>query len=178
MQTQTRYNNRVLLGKGLWSSGASFGPIISPIIKKHNQLRIWVQAYASAGIISLQVGNAAIDTATNYAAGILEGATLTTTSVSVTGIRLGGSTTTGPRYIEVEWSNWSAAQVKRFLIRSNSISVSAATAPTLTNIAGIWVNTTAFPDRIQFTSFNGVTGTTTTNFSGAAEVEWWGWDDE
>lgn len=167
----------LFLGRAVWSAGAIVGPL-TIIPKKHIEIRLTVGGYAgSGGIASLQVGNGSIDTGANYAAGLLEGATLNTTSVSVTGMRVAQTVITGPRLVVVRVTQF-ASMVKRFLIEHNSVSVSAATAPLIGNGSGIWVNTSALFNTIQFQAFTALTGTTTVNFLAGTEFEVWGRDDE
>jgi hypothetical protein len=164
------------LGKATWVSGATIGPITLTAARKHIECRGWILGYAAAGIASWQYGGATIDTGAHYAAGILEGATLNTSSINVTGIRSAVTTTTGPRSLLMEVDTWATNQVKRPRIWSDSISVSAGTAPTMATTAGIWVDTTNSIQTIQITAFNALTGTTTVNFTGG-EAECWGRDD-
>jgi hypothetical protein len=166
------------LGKSsLGANAATVGPLVLTATRKHMQIRLWVPGYANSGIVSLQLGGASIDTGSNYACSLLEGATLTTTSVNVTGMRMGVTTTTSPRYVVIDVDNFSNSQVKRILFRSNSISTSAGTAPTMVSGACIWADTTNSIQRIQFTAFNATTGTTTVNLNSGTEFEVWGRDD-
>src|SRR6266576_592874 len=158
------------LGKSsLGSAAATVGPLVLAATRKHMQVRLWVSGYANTGIVSMQLGGASIDTASNYACSLLEGATLNSTSTTVTGMRLGVSITTAARYVVIDIDNFSNSAVKRMLFRSNSISVVSGTAPTMVSGACIWVDTTNSIQRIQFTAFNGLTGTTTVNLNSGTE---------
>jgi len=171
--------NWQFLGKASLSvAAASVGPVVLTTARKHLQIRFWTPGSASAGIASLQLGGATIDTGANYCASLIEGVTLTTTSVSVTGIRIGVAATTGPRYCVLDVDTWASNLAKRVLARTNSVSTAANTAPTFTQVAGLWVDTTNSIQRVQFTAFNGLTGTTTVNLSAGCEFEVWGRDDD
>jgi hypothetical protein len=171
--------NWQFLGKAsLGANAATVGPVVLSTVRKHLQIRFWTPGYANSGIASLQLGGAAVDTGSNYCASLIEGVTLNTTSVSVTGIRIGVSTTTGPRYCVLDVDTWASNLAKRVLGRTNSVSTAANTAPTFTQVAGLWVNTVDSIQRVQFTAFNALTGTTTVNLLSGTEFEVWGRDDD
>lgn len=167
------------LGRAVWSSGAVVGPL-TIIPKKHLEIRLIVGGYAGGGgIASAQVGNTTtIDSGTNYAITTEnQGAAAVTTSVSLTGMRVAGTTATASRFSIIRVTSISSI-VKRFLMETNSISVSAATAPTFDQVAGLWVNTSGLIGVVQFTAFSALTGTTTVNFLAGTEFSVWGRDDE
>jgi hypothetical protein len=163
------------LGKAsLGANAATVGPVTWTGSYKHLHIRLRVLGYASSGIASLQLGGAAIDTGANYSAGIMENATSTTTSVSVTGIRVGSTAITSQRFVEIDITNISNSQPKYAIIQGASNSTSAGTAPTVTTVAGLWADTTNAINRVQFTAFNAVTGTTTVNMLTGTEFEVFG----
>lgn len=163
------------LGKAALGAGAAtVGPVTWTASFKHLHIRLRVLGYASAGIASLQLGGATVDTGAHYSAGIMENATSTTTSVSVTGIRVGSTAITSQRFVEIDITNISNSQVKYAIIQGASASTSAGTAPTVTTVAGLWADTANAINSVQFTAFNAVTGTTTVNFSTGTEFEVFG----
>lgn len=168
--TKWTFLGRAALGAG----AATVGPVTWTGSFKHLHIRLRVLGYSANGIASLQLGGATIDTGTNYAAGIMEGATSTTSSVSVTGIRVGATAITSQRFVEIDISNISNSQPKYAILQGASGTTSAGTAPTVTTVAGIWANTTSAINSVQFTAFNGVTGTTTVNFATGTEFEVFG----
>jgi hypothetical protein len=166
------------LGRAFQSGVASpLGPLVLNAAKKHMQIRIFIAGYASGGgVARVQFGGAAIDTGANYSVNIIE-TTTSTTGTALSGIPVASAAITGPRFVVVDVYNVSA-QVKRAVIRTNSNSVSASTAPTQASVAGIWVNTSSLIQRVQLSAFTTSTGTTAVNMNGGTEFEVWGRDDE
>jgi hypothetical protein len=129
------------LGRSQLAANATIIPALSFGVYKYLMVYYFIAGYASSGgIARVRVGGAAIDTGLNYASSLLEGATLNNTGVSIPGWPSGVAATTGARFVEITIYN-EATKVKRMGGRANSISVAAATAPTMTQKAGIWVNT-------------------------------------
>src|SRR4029079_9633674 len=67
--------------------------------------------------------------------------------------------------------------VRRMTLASNNVSTAAATAPTLTRIAGIWVNTSAPIQFLDLTSYAAMGGTSLqANLLTGTEFAVWGSD--
>lgn len=143
----------IFLGRSQLAANAVTIPAVKFGVFKYLMVLYFIVGYSGAGIARLRVGGTAIDTANNYANSLLEGATLNTTAVSIPGWPSGVATTTGPRFVEAFIYN-EAARVKRMFGRSSNISVAAATAPTMTQKSGIWVNTTAPIQIIDVTNYD------------------------
>lgn len=155
------------------------GPIKFSSVTTHIHCEAYVVGMSGTGIPSLQFGTgaSAIDTAANYCASLIEGVTLNATAVSVTAIRTSVITTNVPRYIKFDIYN-GAATVKRLVGQGNSSSVVAATAPTMTQIAGLWINTTGAINKIQMTAFSALTGTTARTLTTGSQLTCWGRNDQ
>lgn len=158
----------------LASNAASTGVVSWTGTYKHIHIRLKVVGYATAGIASLQLGGATMDTGANYSCGIVEGVTSTTTSVNVTGIRVGATAITGPRFVVIDIHVASSGTFKFVQIQGNSGSSAVGTAPTVTTASGLWGDSTNNINRCQFTAFNAVTGTTTVSFLSGTEFEVFG----
>lgn len=157
------------------SNAASTGVVSWTGTYKHIHIRLKVVGYATAGIASLQLGGTtSVDTGANYSCGIVEGVTSTTTSVNVTGIRVGATAITGPRFVVIDIHVASSGTFKFVQIQGNSGSSAVGTAPTVTTASGLWGDSTNNVNRCQFTAFNAVTGTTTVSFLSGTEFEVFG----
>lgn len=150
---------------------------------KWMRMEVFIAGYASGGAIGricMGSASATIDTGATCATSVLEGTTLTSTSVNATGVPLGGTNINGPRSAEADFYNV-ASVVKRIVGRADGSSVSAGTAPLNISVAGIWVNTAAVIKCLQLQSWSGVTGSggspSGTNFSAGTEWSIWGKDD-
>ena len=167
-------SNEVFLGRRTLISNAATIPAITFGVYRELRVVVFIVGYSGAGIARIRVGGAAIDTGNNYASSLLEGATLNATAVSIPGWPLGVATTTGPRWATATIYN-ELGRVKRVVGESNSISVAANTAPTMTQRAGIWVNTTAAIQTIDVANYDTLIATavsTNTLTSGSSFSVW------
>jgi hypothetical protein len=109
------------------------------------------------------------DTGTNYTYARSDGVAAVTTGTTVDGIRVAQTTITGPRYFTANVRNVSA-EGKVVILEGASGSESAATAPTINHVRGVWANTTA-----QITSVTLNSGGSANLLSGT-EISVWGSD--
>ena len=169
------------LGKSTWVSGNTMPPLSIPP-RKHLQIRFLIGGYDSNGIGRIRFGTGGvIDTGTNYATSLVQGATLNITSTSTAGMPVAVTGVRTGRYIWMDVYN-DASYVKRTNGLGTTTSNSAATIPVQSQIAGLWANTTGTIDIIDSISCTTITGgCTASNYNndyGITEFQVWGRDDD
>lgn len=110
------------------------------------------------------------DTGGNYSFSRSDGVAAVSTSTSTNGIRVAQTDQTAPRYFSANVRNVST-QGKVVILEGASGSESAATAPTINHVRGVWGNTAA-----QITSVTLNSGSGATNLLAGTEIWVWGSD--
>jgi hypothetical protein len=147
------------LGKSQITANAVSIPGISFGVFKYLYVMYFIAGYTGAGIARVRVGpGTAVDVGTNYASSLLEGATLNNTAISIPGWPSGVATTTGPRFGDMLIYN-EPTKPKRMFGHTNSISTAAATAPTMTQKAGIYTIATAAIQSIDIANYDSLIAT-------------------
>jgi len=156
-----------LLGTG--SLGLDAFDLTVPLSSAKRWLRIDVRisGYTFAGVAKLRFNS---DTGTNYSWARSDGVAAVSTNTLQDGIRVAVTAIAGSRYFAANVRNVST-QGKVVILEGSSGSESAATAPTINHVRGVWGNTTA-----QITSVTLNSGSATNLLLSGTEIWVWGSD--
>lgn len=135
----------------------------------------YISGYAGNGIGRILCGNTAPnEAATDCCSGLIEGVTLTTTSVSVSGWPTAVNVANAQRYGVMFITN-QATQVKRMVGNGQYAGTAPTVAPTMIQHAGMYNNTSTLIQQMSFVSYATITTNTLgTNFTGGTYFNVWG----
>ena len=156
--------NWTFLGQG--TSGATVRTGVVVWTGTYTQLMVeyFIAGYAGTGVGRILCGNTApSEIATDCCTALIEGVTLTATSVSVTGWPTAVNTAAAARY-GVMFINNQATFVKRMIGNGQYAGTAPTTVPTMIQHAGMYNNSATSIQQMSFVSF----ATITTNVIGAA----------
>ncbi|MDQ2978974.1 MAG: hypothetical protein M3R62_07120 [Acidobacteriota bacterium] len=135
--------------------------------KKFLRIDARIAGYSASATARLRFNG---DTGNNYSYARTDDDGGLNTGTAQSGIRVADTSITGPRYFTANVRNVSA-QGKTVILEGASNSESAATAPTINHVRGVWGNTAA-----QITSVTLNSGTGGVNLLAGTEIWVWGSD--
>lgn len=155
--------NWTFLGRGTASVAARTNTVVWVGTYAELMVEYYISGYAGAGVGRILCGNTApSETATDCCTALIEGVTLTATSVSVTGWPTAVNVAAAARYGIMFITN-QAAQVKRMTGNGQYAGTAPTVVPTMIQHAGMYNNTATLVQQMSFVSF----ATITTNVIGA-----------
>jgi len=155
--------NWVLLGRGTASAAVRTNTVVWVGAYAQLMVEYYISGYAGNGIGRILCGNTApSEVATDCCTALIEGITLTATSVSVTGWPTAVNVAAAARYGVMFITN-QAAQVKRMVGSGQYAGTAPTVVPTMIQHAGMYNNTATLVQQMSFVSF----ATITTNVIGA-----------
>jgi len=156
--------NWAFLGRGTSGAAVRTGVVVWAGTYTQLMVEYFIAGYAGAGVGRILCGNTAPnEAATDCCTALIEGVTLTSTSVSVTGWPTAVNTAAAARY-GVMFIDNQATFVKRMIGNGQYAGTAPTTVPTMIQHAGMYNNSATSIQQMSFVSF----ATVTTNVIGAA----------
>lgn len=173
-------NSWVFLGQGTASAAVRTTKIIWIGAYKQLHFEYFIAGYSGGAIGRLIVGptSGLSETGTTFCTSLIEGVTITATSVSVPGWPTAVSTAAAPRYGHM-WVDNVATVVKRMSGHGQHSGTAPTTVPTQMRMEGLFNDTSNLINQAELAVYDAITGATisTTTFNAGTFLNVWGRND-